>query len=259
MLFSIPLFLIYYWVYWVRLIDIKCKIWLCIKPILDGEIWRKDLRYIISLRIGWTKWKETKALQRIGKAGIFQVRSGLIRNSRIPLYSSKFSKKDLQLAPIIEFHSVEKILVKRLLLYLRINGKNDWDQMQIDLDSLPHLMTLHKISQWINSCIFRLLNRLIALFYYWGRISSTAMDSYGFTSSYTRSSYSWRTGKIWKHFLKTFISIDTDCQIITGLKISQQPVPDILQEEKILVQCHTTRKSNAYVLEKDTILKLCTY
>ena len=49
---------------------------------------------------------------------------------------------------------------------------------------------------------------------------------------------------------ENFYSVDTDRQIITKFKISQQPVHDIPHAEKLLVQCHRTRKSNTYVLDK---------
>ena len=53
-----------------------------------------------------------------------------------------------------------------------------------------------------------------------------------------------------KRFLKTSISVDTEKQIITGLKISRHSVHDIPHAEKLLKQCHRTRQSELYVIDK---------
>jgi hypothetical protein len=163
-----------------------------------------------------------------------------VENSRIPLFSTKYSPKTYT-----QHQSLLPLLLKE---YLSEDYRDTSELVEItdslrgkfQVDPIPHFTTIRTFCQRIRASPFtHHLNQRVKMVYDWGeRINCTAVDSSGFTGSYVRHYYSWRTGKTRKRFLNTSISVDTDRQIITGFKISQHQVHDLPCAEKLLTQCH---------------------
>jgi hypothetical protein len=110
-----------------------------------------------------------------------ELSSGLIRDSRIPLFSSKFSKRTYTQHQLLILLLLKEYLSEDYRDTSELAEIMDTLRQKIHLDEVPHFTTIHKFCQRIRSSTFnRLLNRLTKMFYDWGeRIHCTAVDSSG--------------------------------------------------------------------------------
>jgi hypothetical protein len=109
-----------------------------------------------------------------------------------------------------------------------------------------------KVDSRIPSSLFNLiLSRTLKLFYsYAEKVSITAIDATGFTSSYASHYYSHRTGNLQRSFLKVSVTLDTDKKVILGWKISQKTDHEIKHVNALVRQSSKISKSECSVMDK---------
>jgi len=107
----------------------------------------------------------------------------------------------------------------------------DGVQEILDLSKVPHFTTLQKFLCRIKTYYFRItFRRTVKLFYSSDEnIPIRAIDSSGVTSEYC------------SHY---------EQEVITGFVASNRWVQDTCHVEKLLPQCHKTRKSDCFVMDK---------
>jgi hypothetical protein len=181
-----------------------------------------------------------------------QAAISIVKSTHLKPYSCKFSKKvytQHQLLVLVLFKDFRNQHYRE---FIEDVGDMAGVQEILDLSVIPHFTTLQKFISRIKTFYLRFtFRKTVNLFYSNNEnIPITAIDSSGFTSGYCSHYFSERTGKIRKHFLKTSISVDTDQQVITGFVASKSRVHDTRHAEKLLRQCHKTRKSDCYVMDR---------
>jgi len=176
----------------------------------------------------------------------------LVQSSHISRYSSKYSRRDYtqhQLLTILLFKEYRKQDYRTIICDLE---EMDRIRETLGLSTLPHFTTLQKFLGRIKPIYFDILLKCTLKIFYSPDdvIPITAIDSSGFTSGYCSHYYSFRTGKIRKHFLKTSIVVDIDQQVITGFMISKSRVHDSRHAFPLLKKCHKLHKSECYVMDR---------
>ena len=98
-----------------------------------------------------------------------ELSSGLIRDSRIPLFSSQFSKRTYTQHQLLILLLLKEYLSEDYRDTVELTEIMDSLREKIQLKEIPHFTTIHKFCQRIHSVTLnRLLNRLVKMFYDWG-------------------------------------------------------------------------------------------
>jgi hypothetical protein len=161
-----------------------------------------------------SKSKET--IKRSASRNIRSVKAALslVKSTHITPYSCKYSKKTFNQYQILVLVLFKEYRNQHYRDFVEDVGDMEQIQRVLDLPVIPHFTTLQNFLRRIKSLYLRFIfGKTVNLFYSEDDvIQITAIDSYGFTSGYSSHYYSARTGKIWKHFLKTSIAVVTDQQ-----------------------------------------------
>jgi transposase len=173
-----------------------------------------------------------------------------IRSSEIPLYSSKFSRKDYNQHQLLAILIFKEYLGVRYREIIELVEVMDAIKNHLGITRIPHFTTLCKFSSRISSKVLSQVFKQASIFSYRniGRVSTIAVDSTGFSTEYFSYYYSMRTEKTRKDFIKISIAVDTDKQSILGYKITKSRQHDTKHAKTLLR--NTLKKGDCYVLDR---------
>jgi len=175
-----------------------------------------------------------------------------IKAAKIPEYRTKYSKhayNQHQLLSLLIFKEYLGVKYRQLYDILELIGEI---KSILGLSKIPHYTTLCKFSHRISSTLIsRVLQKITSLFYRsQGRISTIAIDSTGFQTSYFNYYYSLRAQKERKGFLKVSLAVDTNKQTILALKITKNRQHDTKHAKTLLRKASRIKLAEYYVLDR---------
>lgn len=176
----------------------------------------------------------------------------IVKAANVPIYRTKFSKHEFtqhQLLTLVIFKEYLGVKYRQLCDILGLTKKF---KEILGCSRIPHYTTLCRFSHRISSkLISRVLHTVTSLFYRsTGRISTIAIDSTGFPTSYFSYYYSIRAQKERKGFLKISIAVDTHKKTILALKITKNRQHDSKHVKSLLRKASRTKLAQYYVLDK---------
>lgn len=173
------------------------------------------------------------------------------KNSRLPLFSNKYSKhtyKQYQHVSILCFMKYMKLNYRSVIQLLELIPKI---KQLIGLNQLPHYTTIHKFFQRFNHVLFnRLLSQTANLFNTGNCILS--IDSTGYSSNYASSYYTRRLKGRYtiRQHIKSSITVDTGNQLVVSNKNRLGPRHDNIDFVYLLTNASRTVNINTLVADK---------
>lgn len=175
-----------------------------------------------------------------------------VQAAKVPMYRTKFSKHEFtqhQLLSLVIFKEYLGVKYRQLCDILELT--KEFREI-VGCSRIPHYTTLCRFSHRISSkLISRILDTVTSLFYRSsGRISTIAIDSTGFPTSYFSYYYSVRAQKDRKGFLKISLAVDTHKQTILALKITKNRQHDTKHVPSLLRKSSRIKLARFYVLDR---------
>ncbi|MEM3814867.1 MAG: IS5 family transposase [Candidatus Micrarchaeia archaeon] len=152
----------------------------------------------------------------------------LVKQRGISRYSSKFSKKT--------FTQHQFLVMGILKTELKMNYRDfrDWLEFSTEavyllkLKKIPHFTTLQKFLQRFDPVVFDILISSIFSQIVRNKLIDIAVDSSGFTSSYSSKYYVMRINRetTYRNFMKTSILVDPKTKALIAVKCRKGPAHD---------------------------------